>query len=299
MSERLNVLVVGATGQQGGSVARVLLSRGHVVRAFTRSDASPAARQLQELGAELAVGDNEDLESVIRAAQGMDSAYAMTSFFESGIEAEVRQGEKIADAIRAAGAGHLVFSSVGSADRSTGIPHFESKYRIEQRIESLGIPYTIVAPVFFSENLISPWTLPGLVQGTLALPMPPDRPLQQISVGDIASFVALVLENPSRFLGRRIDIASDELSGRRAAEIISNAAGRAIDYAQIPIAKAYEMSEDVARMYEWFDDVGYSADIAALRRDYPETGWRTFEQWVAVQDWSVLDAEGVEAPAAA
>ena len=299
MSKQLNVLVIGATGQQGGSVARLLLSRGHRVRAFTRSAESPAALQLQELGAELAVGDNEERESVVRAAQGMDAVYAMTSFFESGIEAEVRQGKKIADAIRAAGARHLVFSSVASADRSTGIPHFESKYRIEQHIESLGIPYTIVAPVFFSENLFSPWTLPGLIQGTLALPMPPDRPLQQVSVGDISSFVALVLENPSRFLGRRIDIASDELSGRRAAEIISSAAGHAIDYAQIPIAKAYAMSEDVARMYEWFDKVGYSADIAALRRDYPETDWRTYEQWVSVQGWSVLDAEGVEATDAA
>ncbi len=296
MSGQLKVLVIGATGQQGGSVARLLLSRGHVVRAFTRSRESPAARQLKELGAELAVGNNEESESVVLAAQGMDAVYAMTSFFESGIDAEVSQGEKIADAIRAAGARHLVFSSVGSADKSTGIPHFESKYRIEQHIKSLRIPYTIVAPVFFSENLFSPWTLPGLIQGTLALPMPPDRPLQHIPVGDIASFVALVLENPSRFLNQRIDIASDELSGRRAAEIISNASGHTIDYAQIPIAKAYEMSEDVARMYEWFDNVGYSADITALRRNYPETGWRTFEQWASVQDWSVLDAKGVEAP---
>ena len=298
MSGQLKVLVIGATGQQGGSVARLLLSRGHVVRAFTRSRESPAARQLKELGAELAVGNNEESESVVLAAQGMDAVYAMTSFFESGIDAEVSQGEKIADAIRAAGARHLVFSSVGSADKSTGIPHFESKYRIEQHIKSLRIPYTIVAPVFFSENLFSPWTLPGLIQGTLALPMPPDRPLQHIPVGDIASFVALVLENPSRFLNQRIDIASDELSGRRAAEIISNASGHTIDYAQIPIAKAYEMSEDVARMYEWFDNVGYSADITALRRNYPETGWRTFEQWASVQGWSVLDAKGVEAPVA-
>ena len=292
MSKRLDVLVIGATGQQGGSVARQLLSRGHGVRAFTRNDESPAARQLLELGAELAVGDNEDRESVVRAAQDMDAVYAMTTFFETGTEAEVRHGEKIADAVKVAGAGHLVFMSVGSADKSTGIPHFESKYQIEQYIESLGIPYTIVAPVFFSENLISPWTLPGLIQGTLALPMPPDRPIQQVSVDDIASFVALVLESPSRFLGQRIDIASDELSGRRAVEMISNATGRTIGYAQIPIANAYEMSEDVARMYEWFDEVGYSADIAALRRDYPETGWRTFEQWVSVQDWRALGAGG-------
>ena len=222
----------------------------------------------------------------------MDAVYAMTSFFESGIEAEVSQGKKIATAAASTGISHLVFSSVGSADRSTGVPHFESKYQIEQHIEALGIPATIVAPVFFSENLLSPWMLPGLIQGTLAIPMPPDRPLQQISVGDIASFVTLVLEDPSRFLGRRIDLASDELSSRRAAEIISSATGHSIDFVEIPIAKAYEMGADVVRMYRWFDDVGYSADISALRRDYPEVSWRTFEQWVSVQDWSVLDTKG-------
>ncbi len=292
MSEKLNLLVIGATGQQGGSVARALLGRGHSVRAFTRNAESPAARCLQELGAELAVGNSEAGESLVRAAQGMDAVYAMTSFSESGVEGEVGQGTRIADAVKVAGLGHLVFSSVASADKSTGIPHFESKWRIEQHIASLGIPHTIVGPVYFAENLFSPWMLPGLIRGTLALPMPVDRPLQQIPVGDIASFVCLVLENRSRFLGQRIDIASDELSCERGAEIVSAASGREIGCAEIPI---YEMSEDMARMSEWFDAVGYSADIALLRRDYPETGWHTYEQWASVQDWSVLDADGTGA----
>jgi uncharacterized protein YbjT (DUF2867 family) len=296
MSKHLNVLVIGATGQQGGAVARLLHGRGHRVRAFTRNTQSSSARKLQELGIELAVGNSEESESVARAAQGTDAVYAMTTFFESGVEAEVLQGKSIADAVAVAEVPHLVFSSVGSANRSTGVPHFESKYRIERHIEALGIPSTIVGPVFFSENLLGPWMLPGLARGALAMAMPPDRPLQQVSIGDIASFVALALEQPSRFLGRRIDIASDELSGRQAAEIMSNAAGRRVEYVQTPLAKAYEMNEDVGRMYQWFDEVGYSADVAALRRDHPETGWRSFEQWVSVQDWSVLDGAGVETP---
>ena len=102
MSKQLTVLVIGATGQQGGSVARQLLGTGHRVRAFTRNADSSAARQIESLGAELAVGDTEDHESVIRAAVGVDAVYAMTTFFESGLEAEVRQGRTIADAVRAA-----------------------------------------------------------------------------------------------------------------------------------------------------------------------------------------------------
>ena len=292
MSKQRTVLVIGATGQQGGSVARQLLERGHRVRAFTRSTDSSAAKQIESLGAELVVGDTEDRESVIRAAAGVDAVYAMTSFFESGLEAEVRQGRTIVDAVKAADVEHFLYASVGNANQSTGIPHFDSKYEIEKHIKLLGIPHTIVAPVYFSENLLSPWTLPGLIQGTLAIPLPPDRPLQQISVQDISSFVSVVLESPDRFLGKRIDIASDELTGKRAAEIVSTASGRQIDYVQQPISEVYKMSPDAANMAEWFDAVGYSADIETLRRDYPETGWHTFQEWAQAQDWSILNGEG-------
>ena len=239
----------------------------------------------------LVVGDAEDRESVTRAAAEVDAVYAMTTFFESGLEAEVRQGRTIADAVKAADVEHFVYASVASADQSTAISHFESKHEIEKHIKLLGIPHTIVAPVFFSENLLSPWTLPGLILGKLALPVPPDRPVQQISVQDISSFVTLVLENPDRLLGKRIDIASDEITGKRAAEILSTASGRPIDYVQVPIAEAYEMSPDAAKMYEWFDSSGYNADIDALRSAYPETGWHTFEEWALSQDWSILEGE--------
>ena len=233
MSKQIKVLVIGATGQQGGAVARTLLGKGHRVRAFTRNADSAAAKQIEGLGAELAVGDTEDRESVTRAAAGVDAVYAMTSFFESGLEAEVRQGRAIADGVKAAGIEHFVYASVGNADQSTGIAHFDSKYEIEKHIKVLGIPHTIVAPVFFYENVLSPWSLPGLIQGTLSLMVLPDRPVQQIPVQDISSFVSLVLENRDRFLDKRIDIASDELSGNRAAEIVSSATGRPIDFAQL------------------------------------------------------------------
>lgn len=292
MSKQLNFLVIGSTGLQGGSVARQLLDRGHRVRAFTRDADSSAAKKIESLGAELVVGDTEDRESVMRAAVGVDAVYAMTSFFESGLEAEVRQGRTIADAIKDADVEHFVYASVGSADQSTAIPHFDSKYEIEKHIKLLGIPHTIVAPVSFSDNLMSQWMLPELTQGRIALPITPDRPVQQISVQDISSFVALVLENPDRFLGKRIDIASDELTGRQVTEILSTVSGRQIEYVHVPIADAYKMNRDVAKMYEWFDTVGYSADIETLRRDYPETGWHTFEEWAQAQDWSILNTEG-------
>lgn len=288
MSESVKVLVVGATGQQGGVVARKLLDKGYQVRALTRSPDSPEAVALEEAGAEVVYGDLEDRSSCESAAQGVDAIFAMATPFEAGVEAEVRQGENMLAAAKAEGVQHLVYSSVASADQSTGIPHFDSKFEIEQKIQNSGVPYTIVGPVYFMENLLAPWTLPGLQEGKLAMAVPSSRFPQQIAVGDIADFVVLALENRDRFLGKRIDIAGDEVTGNEAAEIISRASGREIEYVEIPPEQRNAMGEDVAKNLDWFDETGYSVDIEAQRREYPEVDWHTYEEWAKAQDWSAV-----------
>lgn len=288
MAKPLTVLVTGATGQQGGAVARELLERGHHVRAFTRKPTSAAAEKLKGRGAEVVQGDFEDGASIERAARGADAAFIMSTPFEAGMEAETRQGINAVDAARRAGVKHIVYTSVASADQKTGIPHFDSKYRVEQHLAELAVPYTIVAPVFFMENLLSPWWLPGLQAGSFAMAIPPERKLQQIAVENIGRFDAMVIELREPFLGQRIDIASDELSGSDMARILTQAAGRQIEYVQQPLEQVRSWSEDFATMYEWFDRVGYSAAIPKLRQEYPEVGWKGFRDWTKAQDWSVL-----------
>jgi uncharacterized protein YbjT (DUF2867 family) len=289
MSDSLSVLVCGATGQQGGALARVLLDKGHRVRALVRRPDSPEARELERLGAELAEGNFEEPSTIEDAAKGMDAIFVVATPFEAGMEAETRHGIAAADAAKAAGVEHLVYSSVANADEDTGIPHFDSKRKVEEHIEGLGIPYTIVAPVYFMENLLSPWTLPELKEGRLPMALPSSRPLQQTALSDIAAFTALVLENRDRFGGRRVDIASDELAGEKAAEILTRVTGREIHYVELSLEQVRQaMGEDGARMFEWFDQVGYSADIEALRRENGGIGWHTFEDWAKEQDWSGL-----------
>src|SRR4051812_29113567 len=121
-----SVLVTGATGQQGGALARHLRSQGYRVVAFTRRADSPAARALEALGAELAIGDFDDPASLEAAARRADTLFAMATPFEDGPEAEIRQGMNLVDAARRAGVRHFVYSSVAGADRLTGIPHFDS-----------------------------------------------------------------------------------------------------------------------------------------------------------------------------
>jgi uncharacterized protein YbjT (DUF2867 family) len=290
MSDSLSVLVSGATGQQGGALARVLLERGHGVRAFVRRPDSPEAKELERLGAELARGDFDEPSTLEDAARGTDALFIVATPFEAGMEAETRHRIAAADAAKAAGVSHLLYSSVANADRNTGIPHFESKRKVEEHIEGLGIPYTIVAPVYFMDNLLAPWTLPQLKEGRLPMALPSSRPLQQITPSDIAAFTALVLEHPEEFVDRRVDIASDELSGEEVAEILSGVTGREIHYVELPLEQVRQaIGEDGARMFEWFDQVGYSADISALRREHPEVGWHTFEGWAKEQDCSVLE----------
>jgi uncharacterized protein YbjT (DUF2867 family) len=289
MTTKRTVLVTGATGQQGGAVARALLSRGHRVTALTRKPDSDAARRLASAGADVVAGDLGDAASIVKAASGVDTMFLMGNSYEAGFDEETRQGINAADAAKAAGIGHLIYSSVADADKKTGIPHFESKYLVEKHIAGLGIPYTISAPVAFMENIVAPWSIDGLRQGTHAFAMPPKRVLQLVALADIGAFNAALVERREQVFGQRYDFAGDELSGEEQAKILSQAIGRPIAYQEIPIAVARQQSEDAALMFEWFDRVGYDADIAALRKDFPEVGWHSFADWARKFDWSVLD----------
>ena len=140
MTTKRSVLVTGATGQQGGAVAHALLSRGHVVKALTRKPDSAAARRLASAGADVVAGDLGDAVSIVKAATGVDSMFLMGNSYEAGYEAETSQGITASDAAKAAGVGHLIYSSVADANKKTGIPHFESKYLVEQHIARLGVP---------------------------------------------------------------------------------------------------------------------------------------------------------------
>lgn len=294
MGKTRTIAVVGATGQQGGSVARAILEKGHIVRALTRSTDSPAAQQIQSLGAKLVQTDLTDRNLLIQAFNKVDAVFGVTTPFETGVELETVQGINIVEAAREANVGHFIFSSVGKADADTGIPHFDSKYKVEQYLLTAGVPHTIIGPVFFMENWFSPWFLPPIKEGNVALAMPGDRKLAQVSVDDIGRFVALIFQKPEEFIGKRLDIASDDVTGKEVAEKIGNQIGRKLGYFRIPIEAIREQSEDFALMFEWFDRVGYNVDVNALKRDYPEVGWTSFDQWVGEQDWSDVTTSLVE-----
>jgi len=280
-AERL-VLVTGSTGNQGGAVAGSLLDRGFSVRALTRDPDKPKARNLGERGAEVVRGDLDDRSSVDQALEGVYGVFSVQNSWETGYDREVRQGVMLADAAKTAGVAHFVYSSVGSAYRETGIPHFDSKREIEEHVRGSGLPYTILRPVFFMQN----WEMmrDPILDGTLAQPLDPDKPLQQVNIEDLGAFAAIAFENPDGWIGREVDLAGDEPTMPDAAEAFSRVTGREVSYYQVPWDQFREqVGEEYAVMYEWFNEVGYEADIGALRSMYPELS--TLEQYLRDHGW--------------
>jgi len=236
-------------------------------------------------GATLVAASLEDTAAIMKALEGATSLFAMTTPF-GGTDAETRQGVAAAAAAKAAGV-HLVFTSVGSANRQTGIPHFDSKYEVEKHIAKVGVRATILAPVSFMENLY--FAKEQLAKGTYAAALPPTRALAQVAVVDIGAVAVRVLEDAGRFTGKRFDLASDELTGNDALAILSRVTGRPFDYYQIPLDVIRQrMGEDAAKMYDWLDRVGYTVDRAALRREFPDVTFHDFESWAKTQDWNTL-----------
>jgi len=280
------ILVTGATGSQGGAVARELLKRGHRVRAMTRKPEGEAANALVALGAEVVKGDLDDAESLGRAVDGAWGVFAVQNTWEAGVEGEEAQGKRLAEVAKEKGVQHYVYTSVGSAHRKTGIPHFDNKWRIEERVRGLGFPsHAILRPVFFMENLTSPWFKPAIDEGNVAIGMQPETKLQMIAVEDIGRYGALAFEMHAELSGKAIDIAGDEKTGPEMAEILGRASGRKLGFVSVPIEEVRKASEDFALMLEWFDRAGYEADIPGNAKTYGIEP-TSLEEWAGKVSWS-------------
>jgi uncharacterized protein YbjT (DUF2867 family) len=267
----VTVLVVGATGQQGGAVAREWLRLGYRVKGLTRNPSGPRARALAAAGATMVRGNLNDPTSLARALDGVDGVFLMTDFWEHGYDGEVRHGRNMIEAATQAGVRHLVYSSVASADRDTGIPHFDSKHEVERLLAESALSWTVIRPVSFMEN----WdAVPAdVAAGVYATPLRPEAVVQYVSVRDIGRFVAAAFESPAAWRGRSLDIAGSSLTVAGLADLFAEVLGRPVELRRIPWAD-YEARNGVemAVMMRWFDEVGYDVDVPALRASYP---WMT------------------------
>src|ERR1700730_18477277 len=269
-NEKRLILVTGATGKQGGAVFRHVRGKGCEVRARTGDPNRAEARALiDQTGIEISRGDYEDKSSLLRALEDVYGVFSMQPT-QNGAEVEVRQGIALIDAAHRSEISHFVYSSVGSADQHTGIPHFDSKWKIEEHLRGTGMPFTILRPVFFMENWLE---MKGTIdQGRLLLPLTPETILQQIAVDDIGEFAVMAFEHQEKWQGTETDLAGDELFLDQTAQSLH------ATYSQIPWEDfERQAGPEMTTMFRWFQDVGYHADITKLRQEHH--GLMGFESW--------------------
>lgn len=279
MQEKKTVLVTGATGGQGGAVARRLLDEGWAVRALVRNTDGPQAKELVGLGAEPVVGDLDTVSSLRSAARGAHGVFGVlpADLTDPDPEAEVRRGQNLVDAVAAEGVAHFVYSSVAAVGHDSGVSHFETKQEIESYIGTVGIPATVLRPVFIMENWHQMLPAPQNGERVVSFALDADTSLQMIALADIGRIVAETFAEPNESIGRSIDIAGEELTVRAMADVFSRVDAVPTRFELQPIEEVRAWSPEFAAMFAWLDDKGYQVDIAGLRARHP--GLLTLEDW--------------------
>ncbi|WP_218162550.1 NmrA/HSCARG family protein [Paraburkholderia diazotrophica] len=275
------IVVLGATGQQGGAVARSLIADGRwKVRALSRNPDSDTARRLAASGMEVVAADMDNPASLRAAFAGAYGVFSVQGTDQGG-EVESRRGIAVADAARAAEVTHFIYSSVGGADRRSGVPHFDSKWRVEEHILHLDLPTSIVRPVFFMENFIKS-SLRVVLLALLRSYVSASKPVQMIATADIGKWVAHAFTHPEVFIGKAEEIAGDELTHSEIVAAFKRHGWTAGLPFPVPRLLLRPLPYDIRRMFEWFGEAGYTADIPALKVRHPDL--LTLDAWLEEQD---------------
>ncbi|MDP4193736.1 MAG: NmrA/HSCARG family protein [Bacteroidota bacterium] len=281
---RKRVVVAGATGHQGGAVTKHLLKNGFKVVAITRNPDSQAAQNLKKNnGIEIYKGDLFRPDTIEQCFEDVYGVFSVQNFWEHGYQGEIEQGRVMIDLAKRARVKHFVYNSVGSAHRNTGLAHFDSKFEIEKYLKQSGLNYTIFRPVFFMDNFLSMHN--QILEGKLVNAMDNNVPLQMVAVDDIGAFVAQAFTNPDIFNKKEIDIAGDSKTFPEIAAIFSENLGHEVKYVKLDLDEYRNiMGDEYAKMVDWFNNVGYEADIDALRQNY-DVELTSFKDWVKMADF--------------
>jgi len=282
------ILVTGATGAQGGSVARHLLADGRfAVRALTRKPGEAKAAGLREAGAEVVGGSMDDPASLRAAMDGCYGVFGVTNFWEA-FEREFEQGKNLMDAVAASGLQHFVFSSLPHAEAISGgelkVPHFDIKAKLAEYGANLHLPMTQVQVAFYYENFLSYFTLQKQQDGTYSFAFPQgDTNLSGVCVADMGGVVAQVFASREAFLGRTVGIVGDDMPAAEYAQVLSKVLGKTVVYHHVPreifAAFGFPGADDLANMFDFNRRyiLSRQADMDESRRLYP--AMQRFKTW--------------------
>ena len=266
------IFVTGATGKQGGSVARHLVRAEFLVKALTRNLQSPQALALQALNIEVVRGDLNNPDSYRHHLTDVYGIFSVQTF-ENGVAQEIYQGKSLATAGKESGTQHFVYSSVFAADLHSGVPHLDSKFIIEMHLKQLNLPFTIIRPVSFYENFLIPQTKKGILKGKLIIPLDRHTIQQHIAVDDIGKAVSRIFQQPAAYMGKTLPLASEQLNLEEVAMIFSQALGKRVTHQKLPalIVRLF-LGKDLYKMFKWFDAKNQFSlkDLELSQQEFPD-----------------------------
>jgi uncharacterized protein YbjT (DUF2867 family) len=307
MADKQVIVVMGATGAQGGGLARAILrdkAGPFAARAVTRNPGSDKARALADLGAEVVAADADDPKSLDPAFAGAYGAYCVTNFWEhfSG-ERETAQARALAEASKRAGLQHVVWSTLEDTRKTVPlsddrmptlkgkykVPHFDAKGESDHFFTDLGLPTTFSLPSFYWENLIyfGSGPKPG-PDGTLAITFPlGDKKMAGIGAEDIGKCVYGMFTRGDEYIGKRVGLAGEHLTCHDMAAALTRALGREVRYNAVTPEQyrsfGFPGADDLGNMFQFYRDfeseVNGLRDVEESRKLNPEL--RSFDQWLA------------------
>ena len=290
MTKRV-IAVFGATGDQGGPIARALLQSGFEVRAVTRNPSSEKGQALKAAGAEVVKGDLNDVESLRTVLRGAYGVFYITNVMElfmkdptAAFHREVEQGKAVADACKAASTQHIIFSGMDPVKEKTGkpVPNMDSRAAVEKYLDEIGVPNTSVRYPWYYENFIGFFAPTRQDDGTYALTLPMDGPLDAMSVADGAHVVVAAFQNPQDYIGKKVGLSADKKPISDYMATISSVTGKTVRYNQVSFDEYRQqvnnpMVDALAGTFEYYSYGGPSYNVEFTRRVYP--GIPTFQQW--------------------
>lgn len=279
------IVVTGATGLQGSMVTRHLISNGWRVRALTRNGTSKKAQALSATGAEVVQGDMADRNTLRPLFEGVYGVFNVQNPVTSGVEGETRQGKNVADAAMQAGVRHIVYGSAGTGARGTGVPSWESKLVIEDYMKSLGLPLSILRPMAFMELMtekkffpaVSTWHIMPKLMGS-------QRKVGWLCTDDIGFIIARVFDDPGKFIGEELLLASDIQSIDECRAIYRQVLGKNTPRFPMPVwmfERFGFVGKDLTIMWRWLREAAFEMDTQTTKTIHPAA--LSVRSWLAKQ----------------
>ena len=277
MADIKKIFVTGATGNQGGATTRNLLDKGFYVKALVRN---PAAKLIAHENLEIIKGDLDDVNSYRHQLHDCDGVFCNLVYIH-GIDKEIRQGIDLVNASKENNVKHFVYASVIGSDLKTGIPHWESKNKIEDHIKVSGMSYTILRPSSLYENLLIPQIKSRILKGKLVLPTHKTTVQQLISSEDVGKIATTVFSNPEKYKGLTLNLAAEQMDGEQQAATFSKVMGKEIRFQQLPMfITRLVMGRNLTKMFRWINNNNscFVKDMQAFKSEFP--GMLSLEDWI-------------------